>query len=253
MTMKNTLTKGEFIFTKSGLKTNLAYVRETVYQKNVRFVQVQCICGDTLEKPLASIRGGAISSCGKPECKLKTAPTLKKLFKVGDSVTDCFTYVGEDLVKSTTNHRHILVKCGCGNQSSIRIDAVGRNVCCRSCGLKKRRATFHDKHQLALQRSVYSTYKRQALKRGYAFEISFEDFLEIIQKDCNYCGDPPSNCFKSNGRELYYNGLDRVINNMHYTIDNVVPCCGTCNMMKNKFDRTEFLQKLQKIINYQKA
>lgn len=250
--MKNTFAKDEQLFTKKGNPTNLFYIDEAGYVgKSIRQVLVRCACGTEVIKPLASIRAGASNSCGKKGCKLRTSPLLKKIYSVGENVTDCFTYQGEDLEKSTSNHRHILVKCSCGEPSSIRIDAVKRNVCCKNCGRAKRRATFYDKHKLALQRSVYGTYKRQAANRGYEFKITFEQFLLLIDQSCHYCDNPPSNRYKSNGRDLFYNGLDRTVNSKGYTLDNVVPCCGSCNIMKNKFDRKDFLSHLRKIFNNQ--
>ena len=246
--MKHTFITGQLLHTNQGLPTNLTYIDEAGYiKKSMRQVLVKCKCGVQVVKLLASIRAGSTNSCGMLSCRTKTSPLLKKKFVKGQKVTDFFYYVDEDLLRSTSNHRYIKVECGCGNTSSIRIDAIAKNVSCKKCGVVKRRETFHGKHQNALYNSVFSSYKRQALKRNYFFDITFEQFKILAQSNCYYCGNSPSNTFKSNGRELRYNGVDRIDNQHGYTGLNTVACCGSCNMMKNALGFETFLAKIKKI------
>lgn len=244
------LTPGEIIHTSKGLITNLKYLEEAGYLKNIRLIKVECVgCGSKIVKQLVSIRGGASNSCGNKSCKLRTTPLLKKIFNVGDQVTDSYIYIGEDFLKSTTNHRYILVECKCGFKTSIRIDAVKKNNSCPKCGQIKRRSTFTNKTKESIIKALYNTYKRQAAKRSYDFQLTYEVFKKYIFENCYYCSTPPSNLAKQNYRSLAYNGIDRVDNSIGYQDDNIVTCCGECNWMKNRLTKDAFLEKVKKIFN----
>jgi len=43
-------------------------------------------------------------------------------------------------------------------------------------------------------------------------------------------------------------GLDRIDNTKGYVIDNVVPCCGHCNLMKRGMTVLEFKEHIQRIV-----
>jgi hypothetical protein len=42
-------------------------------------------------------------------------------------------------------------------------------------------------------------------------------------------------------------GIDRINNEVGYSIKNSVPCCGVCNYMKRKFSKEEFINQAIKI------
>jgi hypothetical protein len=85
----------------------------------------------------------------------------------------------------------------------------------------------------------YSDYQKSAKKRGYDMNLLYSDFHELVISQCHYC-----HYFK----EQETNGIDRVDNSKGYEKDNCVPCCETCNMMKNAFSSIFFI-KLCKIIS----
>lgn len=91
----------------------------------------------------------------------------------------------------------------------------------------------------------YKYIKRQTEeKRGLPFHITKEQYEEIIYKPCYLCGL----------RNRHGNGLDRIDNTRReYSIENVLPCCSTCNMMKAHFEKEEFLRGVQKISEYRQA
>jgi len=168
-------------------------------------------------------------------------------FKTGDKVSNDYTYLEEDIEKSSSNHRYIKVKCTCGSISSVRMDSEVLTRSCKKCGQLKRRSTFSEKTKESLFKRLYHQYKRAAVLRKYSFEINFTDFKELVTKNCYYCNEPPNNSLKQNYRSIAYNGLDRVDNLIGYRTDNVVTCCGWCNQMKNKYDTDAFLNKIKTI------
>lgn len=88
----------------------------------------------------------------------------------------------------------------------------------------------------------YIYMKRQSEeKRKIPFHITKEQYEEIIYKPCYLCGL----------RNRHGNGLDRIDNKKReYTIENVLPCCSTCNMMKAHFEKDEFIQGVLRIAQY---
>lgn len=73
-------------------------------------------------------------------------------------------------------------------------------------------------------RQRFNKAKNSAMRRGYAFLITWEEYQELLGKPCDYCG---------RGLEGETGvGLDRLDNSGDYLTSNVVPCCGTCNGMR---------------------
>lgn len=64
-----------------------------------------------------------------------------------------------------------------------------------------------------------------ARKRELVWDLTFEQYSEIISKPCHYCGKDLTDQKGSS--------LDRIDNNLGYTLGNVLPCCGDCNVVKN--------------------
>lgn len=87
---------------------------------------------------------------------------------------------------------------------------------------------------------VYKNYikrckKPDRIRKGIKMELSYEQFTNLINKPCNYCGI--ENC----------RGVDRIDSNLSYSLDNSRPCCGTCNMMKNDMNVDDFKSHISKI------
>ena len=106
-------------------------------------------------------------------------------------------------------------------------------------------------------RQVIIHYKANAKRRGYDFNLTEEQFKEMTQKDCYYCGAKPNQFFKQKYHNNYrkfngdfiYNGLDRIDSNKGYTIDNIVPCCSICNYAKHNLTLQEFQDWIEKVYN----
>jgi len=94
----------------------------------------------------------------------------------------------------------------------------------------------------------YTQYIKSAEKRNIKFELSKEEFINIISKKCTYCGISDITYYKTNGA----GGIDRIDSNSDYTIDNCTPCCGMCNKMKLDYTKDDFLNQCTKIISNQK-
>jgi hypothetical protein len=81
----------------------------------------------------------------------------------------------------------------------------------------------------------YSKYKKHAeTKRKLPFHISKDEWNVLIKQSCYLCG------FQTN-RGI---GLDRIDSTKReYTMDNVKPCCYTCNMLKKDLSFEQLIEK----------
>jgi len=82
-----------------------------------------------------------------------------------------------------------------------------------------------------LPRPTFRTYRKSARKRGYTFELSFEQFMTFWQKSCYYCG-----------AEIKRIGMDRIDNSKGYILSNLVPCCKWCNEWKRAKTQQEYIK-----------
>ena len=77
--------------------------------------------------------------------------------------------------------------------------------------------------------------KQGAKDRDLVFELSDTKVKEFIHQDCYYCGQPNAD------------GIDRLDSSVGYTEENCVPCCGVCNIMKNRFTTDTFFNHIELI------
>lgn len=85
----------------------------------------------------------------------------------------------------------------------------------------------------------FSMYKESAKRRNLDFNITFEDFMDLWENSCFYCGS------KIDGI-----GIDRKNNNVGYTVENIVPCCSECNMAKGFRDYNSFINWIKKVYEF---
>jgi hypothetical protein len=139
-----------------------------------------------------------------------------------------------------------LCKCDCGKEKIIKGVDLIRNKS-TSCGCNRRK-----EEGKASSHTVYSTYKIRAKEKNISFALSEEEFLEIVKKDCFYCGEKPSNIYRNGNTNgsFIYNGIDRIDSSIGYTKNNVVCCCKKCNWAKQKYSQKEFSDWVKKIYNY---
>jgi hypothetical protein len=96
-------------------------------------------------------------------------------------------------------------------------------------------------------------------------ELSFEQFYQLSQMECYYCGALPSNKSnihtKTDNSSKYarqtglfiYNGLDRLNSSLpHNYHDNLTTCCRWCNYAKQKLSLNDFFIWINRLEQHQK-
>lgn len=159
-------------------------------------------------------------------------------------------------IKRENKYTYWLYKCDCGKEV-IKKAAYVQNGKTQSCGcLQKKHCRKITSNKLLstfemCTNRLYRNYERAAKDRNLEFNLTKEEFLSYLDKDCYYCGCKPRNLLKeSNNRELLYTGIDRKINSLGYSISNCVSSCYMCNKMKLNLDEDVFLKQVNKINNY---
>jgi hypothetical protein len=85
----------------------------------------------------------------------------------------------------------------------------------------------------------FSSYIKSANTRNIEFKLTEKEFNSILANSCYLCGLSTSDNNK--------NGIDRVKNNLGYTIENCKSCCGHCNLLKKNLSYEKLLDISQKI------
>ena len=189
---------------------------------------------------------------------------IKAIDRIGERhgrlVITGIAYVGK------RSHSMAHVECDCGKSAIIEIGCMTRKMNkTSSCGclkdevnlekakLMQKRIADNPNNSLRsiITRALYKTCQRSALVMGRAFELSFEQWLKVVDSACFYCGEMDVKKVRSIPNRptntILLNGIDRIDNSVGYTVENSVPCCKICNMMKGKLTVTEFIQKCKKI------
>ena len=99
---------------------------------------------------------------------------------------------------------------------------------CRSCfNIKRRGRTFSDL-------SIFKGYNKNAIRKGFVFEVSLQQLTEFLNKPCIYCGD-------------IARGVDRIDNSKGYIMENMATCCKKCNQMKSNLSQQDFIDQCVKV------
>lgn len=180
------------------------------------------------------------------------------------------TVVRESHVKQYKTYWECL--CDCGMTVFVQGDSL-RSGNSKSCGCRGTRppnsvppGTVKQKQSRANgSRRGYSGFYRTYLRyrgdaqyRGLEFCITQDEFRELTQSNCHYCGVEPSQVVKDQQPQedgtigtYTYNGIDRIDSKGGYTHENIVPCCRVCNTAKSDMPEAVFLGWVRRIASHQ--
>lgn len=134
--------------------------------------------------------------------------------------------------------------CDCGNKI-VKIVQSGslKTGGTQSCGCSRKLDTG-----IATLNTLFRNCKKSALERNYIFQLSLEEFKNIINQNCHYCSESPQNrSFSTKNNDSYIaNGIDRKDNHIGYILENCLPCCIICNRAKGSLPYQSFLNYLSR-------
>lgn len=93
--------------------------------------------------------------------------------------------------------------------------------------------------QNTTKESRYNIYRKNARRRNIDFYLTKEEFYDLINQKCHYCGE---------SEKLI--GIDRIDSSKPYELSNCVPCCSVCNKMKLDYSTSFWIQHMKQIIEY---
>lgn len=140
-----------------------------------------------------------------------------------------------DRNKQTKTVTYVFLCSDCGKEIRAQTSAFKRHSGkCMRCGHLGEPYLF-----------IYNELKNHRNKK-VPFTLTFEEFKSIISdNNCHYCGDELTYHLHSkvwNENKSRAHQLDRKDNSRGYEVNNVVPCCWTCNRLKSDaFTYEEFL------------
>ena len=153
-------------------------------------------------------------------------------------------------------HKRSLCRCDCGTEKIIaNTHLLSGNT--KSCGCLRierikeaNTGPRKDASAIALKR-LHSIKRRYARNKDLEFSLTLEEFSDLSQQDCFYCGISPSNQFNeykaTRENPFEYSGIDRFNNTEGYTISNSVACCKVCNLAKRDMTIEDFVAWVDRV------
>lgn len=227
------------------------------------FYECICECGDRFSKVSQLLLKGNFN-CRNKECISEqlsykyygqkfgyvTIKSFNRSSRKGRTYFNCVCECGTECIKAIDQLKSTKrqANCGCKTNESFRKNhpGVGRPAHNRMPGNE------------AAKKQLYDRYMRGAKTRDLAFELDFEEFIEVTGKPCTYCNREANKRFPAKitkgldeeSRYYHYNGIDRVDTTVGYTIANSAPCCEDCNYAKSDLSQTDFLELVARIYKH---
>ena len=248
---------------------SLEFTKEYKSGNKVNYWKCLCDCGNTTVVPGLRLKNGEKHSC--KHCFQKQKEPYKFFQDLVGQRFGKLTVIGVSYEK---NYRHYWeCICDCGNTRVVEGSYLKTKKDTISCGCSNKihspfpkektleNSTINSLPRIGHKASniknpgeatfskLYGSYVRGSRRRKIDFNLSREEFALLIKQKCFYCGKEPSQIIHSkfNNGDCVYNGLDRVDNSKGYEVNNVVPCCGTCNRAKLTMSIEEFLNWIKQV------
>lgn len=209
--------------------------RANKHNNNKVYWHCRCSCGKEKDIVSSSLVSGETKGCGSGH--------MKKGNRFADITGKRFgALVAIKPIRSDGKGWIWECKCDCGNVCERKTSVLGHT---KSCGCSSWRCM-----RMGIEpakNKLFASYYKTARHKGIPFELSREQFFDLVGKSCYYCGNEPTNVSRTRLVEFIYNGIDRMDNSKGYTIDNCVPCCSTCNYAKRAMTQEQFRNWIKRI------
>lgn len=149
--------------------------------------------------------------------------------------------------KSVSEFTKLCLRCG----SNFEYLSENKKYCSAKCANALRIINTKNKYIESLKQGIvfgrtinehfYLKYKKSAQKRGVEFMLSLTEFNLFMKYNCHYCNS-----------EINTVGIDRMNNDMGYVLENCVPCCTECNLMKRGMLYQSFINQCNRISEWKK-
>jgi hypothetical protein len=174
--------------------------------------------------------------------------------KIGEFIVIRDEYVGKN--------RTWICRCKCGDEMRFwKTSMIGRQKTC-GCGMDDAGLTSKQRRSML---SKMNGYKAGAKSRGFEWNLSYSEFVEVATGNCFYCNAEPKmwdcvsgapsvrkDCPNINPKDykIKFSGVDRLNSDLGYVPENVVPCCVSCNRAKSDLTIEEFKNLIERIYTW---
>ena len=185
----------------------------------------------------------------------------KSQLENGYSFSKCMECLEKDRIKDNLK-RHNVKECIIQADEGKKICSIcciqydiseykGKKIETKSCkkcrDQNKKQDKLRDKTHRNLIAKIninqsFRSYIKEAKRRNIDFQLSKEDFMNIVKKNCYYCCDM--------NEEKKFNGIDRIDSSKGYLLENCISCCTLCNYYKNKHSISLFMKRVEHILSY---
>jgi cytochrome c5 len=204
----------------------------------------RCDCGNEKYVKPSSLYDGDSKSCGCLRSEMKAGKHLygKRFGNI--------TVIERSQTYRSDKEKRFLYRCFCHVCEQEFLSGISKIHKGASCGcipqgarLPKGEGGFN---------AVWNEYVNGSQKRKLQFDLTREQFRDLITKNCHYCDSPPSSVklkyqASTNWGKFVYNGIDRMDNSKGYTSSNSITCCSSCNIAKGTLSYYDFIEKARKI------
>lgn len=203
----------------------------------------RCLNGHEWEGVYNNIKGGS----GCPYCAGNARKTPEDYYKLAEEKR--MEWIGEQ--QPTNVHTTTWWKCSEGHEIQRTYYQMKQNKHgCHHCRPNFRPSGVNI-DQSAFSQSAFSTllfeYKINAKRRMLVFDLTVNQFYNLTQGNCYYCGSPPNQKREACNGLYLFNGIDRVDNETGYTLSNCVTCCKRCNYAKKAMTQRDFMDMVEMI------
>jgi hypothetical protein len=232
----------------TGQKYNMLTATRFVEVRNKNaFWECTCECGKLKILAGADLKRGQVKSCG---CATQELQALKKFKDITGQRFNRLQVL--KFLRMTTSRNSVYeCLCDCGTIKAVERSALVRGHT-TSCGCYNRDKQLKG-DGVASFNNYLNSYIQSARKRDYVFELTEEQFKEVIAKDCVACGSPPKEISrrtkKYSATPILANGVDRIDNKLGYIVGNIQPMCAPCNKAKSSMGYEAFQKWLEYIRN----
>ena len=139
---------------------------------------------------------------------------------------------------------------GCGKELDILTKGIKDNLLqkcgdCYAISRKVEDTRTRERRNYCFERKLnperhFREYSSSAIKKNVQFNLTLEEFSEIVSKPCYYCK-------KYDETEVL--GIDRIDSFKGYVTGNVLPACELCNTMKKQLTMKEFADHIHLLYN----
>ncbi len=208
-----------------------------------------CECGKEIIAVGGYLTSGNTRSCGCSRKESQLADlTGKRIGKIKVLNFD------KAIKRSNQNDRNYwLCECDCGIIKSISHKVLKKNNPEQNCGCENiKKLIARSTNPNAGFNRVYRNYTRRSSHYNMEFLLTVEEFYNLTQGNCYYCGEKPSRTSKAWSDKIspfIYNGIDRIDSNIGYVLNNCISCCTKCNYAKSIMSQNDFKDWIIKVYN----